>query len=634
MKSPGSQEINTLATLFAEARYDDALALAQTITQRFPQHGFGWNALGMVLLQMGRSADALAPMQKAATLASGNSDAHYNLGLTYQALGRIDEAEASYRRALQIKPGDAEVHYNLSLVLRSMGRLDDAVVSCRQAIQFRPNYAEAYFNLGGVLQTQGKMEEAAQNYAQALAFKPDYAEARWSLAMISIPLVADNQEQIEACRENSLREHAELNAWFDVTRTKLGHNAVGIDHPFYLAYQEENNRDMLARHGALCVRLMQHWQERQTFSFPHIAAGGVVRVGIVSAHIRSQSVWDAFVKGWFQHLDRARFELHVFHIGSRQDHETAWAKSRSASFEQGSRSLKQWVEAIMAKHVDVLIYPEIGMDPMTLKLASLRLAPTQIAAWGHPETSGLPTMDYYLSAEYLEPADAQNNYTERLICMPHLGCHYHAEPTARLAPDFVALGIATGVPLLLCPGVPFKYAPQHDHVLVEIARKLGRCQLVFFTYANHALSAKLRRRLSAAFAQAGMKFDDYSVFIPWQEKAAFYGLMEQADVFLDTIGFSGFNTAIQAVECGLPVVTREGRFMRGRLASGILRRMGVTELIVDTDEAYVDLAVRLARDAEYRHDIRLRIASARSILFDDITPVRALEDFLLRVVKR
>src|ERR1035437_10278747 len=92
--------------------------------------------------------------------------------------------------------------------------------------------------------------------------------------------------------------------------------------------------------------------------------------------------------------------------------------------------------------------------------------------------------------------------------------------------------------------------------------------------------------------------------------------MKQADVFLDTIGFSGFNTAMQAVECSLPIVTREGRFMRGKLASGILRRMGMTELIASTEGDYVNLAVKLAQDAEYRRGIRQRIETSRPVLFE------------------
>ena len=105
--------------------------------------------------------------------------------------------------------------------------------------------------------------------------------------------------------------------------------------------------------------------------------------------------------------------------------------------------------------------------------------------------------------------------------------------------------------------------------------------------------------------------------------------MRQADVFLDTIGFSGFNTAIQAIECGLPIVTREGLFLRGRLASGILRRIGMTELIANNEEAYVNLVVKLVQDREYRKIVQEKIIANRPVLFDDLTPIRALEQFLI-----
>ena len=108
-------------------------------------------------------------------------------------------------------------------------------------------------------------------------------------------------------------------------------------------------------------------------------------------------------------------------------------------------------------------------------------------------------------------------------------------------------------------------------------------------------------------------------------------MLKRADVFLDTIGFSGFNTAMQAIECALPIVTLDGRFMRGRLASGILRRMGLSDLIAKSPDEYVRLAVRLARDVGYREEVKQRIVEARPVLFDDVAPIRALEEFLLRV---
>jgi predicted O-linked N-acetylglucosamine transferase (SPINDLY family) len=339
-------------------------------------------------------------------------------------------------------------------------------------------------------------------------------------------------------------------------------------------------------------------------------------------------VWNAIVKGWFQMLDRDRFAIHAFHLGSRQDQETLLARSLSEHFEEGRRDLRRWVQAIIDAKLDVLIYPEIGMDPLTLQLASLRLAPVQAATWGHPETTGLPTIDYYLSAEDLEPPGAQEHYSERLIALPHLGCFYEPLESEPIAPDLAAMGIDPDRPFLLCPGMPFKYAPEVDWVLAEIALHARRSQFVFFTPETASLAEKLRERLAAAFAQRDLDFANFGVFIPWQSGPAFDGLLRRADVFLDTIGFSGFNTAMQAVEAGAPIVTREGRFMRGRLASGILKRMGLRDFVAGSDEEYVQLALRLIQDDAYRARARELIETRRSALYEDRAPIRGLEDFL------
>jgi predicted O-linked N-acetylglucosamine transferase (SPINDLY family) len=140
---------------------------------------------------------------------------------------------------------------------------------------------------------------------------------------------------------------------------------------------------------------------------------------------------------------------------------------------------------------------------------------------------------------------------------------------------------------------------------------------------------RVRLRLRAAFTAHGLEPDRFLLFVPWLTKAAFQGVMSQAHVCLDTIGFSGFNTALQAVQAGLPIVTREGRFLRGRFASGILKRMGLSELVAASDESYVDLAERIARDGAHRERLRASIEGARQSLYRDVAPIRALEEFLL-----
>ena len=90
---------------------------------------------------------------------------------------------------------------------------------------------------------------------------------------------------------------------------------------------------------------------------------------------------------------------------------------------------------------------------------------------------------------------------------------------------------------------------------------------------------------------------------------------------------------MQAIECGLPIVDREGRFMRGRLASGILQQMGMQELVANNEENYISIAVRLIQESAYHQSVQEEIEAGRQVLFDDIVPIRALEEFLEKVVQ-
>lgn len=157
---------------------------------------------------------------------------------------------------------------------------------------------------------------------------------------------------------------------------------------------------------------------------------------------------------------------------------------------------------------------------------------------------------------------------------------------------------------------------------------------MFFRHRKRALSDRLQERLRRAFADAGLDPRDHAVFIPWQRRAAYYGLMQRARLCLDSIGFSGFNTAMQAIECGLPLVTVEGRFMRGRFASAILRRLGLDELVATDDDDYIARAIALANDAPRCKALGERIVATRDMLFDDSAPVRALEAFLETACRR
>ncbi len=486
---------------------------------------------GTVLARFGRHAEARQCLEAALAAEPASAAAHCNLGNVMRDSGNPAEALERFRRAVDLDPGMVEARIGLALALSDLGRDDEArehgrqlsqdapaspaarifegtqcldrddtrgaAAAFREAIALQGSNADAHCLLGNVLMRQLRSQEAIDSFKRALAADPAHVRARWALVMAQVPPFFAEAGEVAKSRATFARMLAELDQWFDAARSADGDKAVGSMQPYYLAYQPTSNRELLARYGALCARLMAPSQKQHV---PALAAraAGPVRVGIASAQLRDHSVWNAIVKGWVRHLDKTRFELYLFNLGAKSDAETEQARQWAHRLEDGRHGLPQWATTIAGCGLDVLIYPEIGMDPLTVKLASMRLARVQAATWGHPETTGLPTIDHYLSAEALEPPHAEAHYTERLVALPHLGVCYEPLAPTTVAPDLAGLGLPQDVPLLLCPGTPFKYSPLHDAVWIEISRRATPCRLVFFRPRDDTVSDQLERRSGAA----------------------------------------------------------------------------------------------------------------------------------------
>lgn len=194
--TPTQQEIDTLVALFTEGRSQEAISLAKTMTKRFPEHWVGWKMLGVLLSQLGQSAEALIPMKKALELKPDDAETHNNLGIIFQNLALLGEAEASYRRALKIDPNYFQALSNLGSTLQALGRLNDAETCYRKAIDLKSNYAKAHSNLGSLLQQIGRLDEAMVSYRQAIQLNPNVAD--WYYCLGNIFKAQGNLEKAEA----------------------------------------------------------------------------------------------------------------------------------------------------------------------------------------------------------------------------------------------------------------------------------------------------------------------------------------------------------------------------------------------------------------------------------------------------
>jgi protein O-GlcNAc transferase len=645
---------------------DESLALA-------PDTAKALGARGRALAGLGDAAGARAAFAAGVRVAPGDAVAQHNLGVFLREQGEFGPAVERLRSAVQLDPALTPAHEALVGALVDAGRSDDAMRHGRSFSATRPDSSAALAMLAAAHLAQERVEESIETYGRAIAaagaessafigygnalmaagggalatkqferaleLDPQNPRTRFSLTMSHLRSIYDDAGQMEASRRAFARAQTELDAWFTPARAAIGAPAVGSAQPFYLAYHAVDARPLLLAYGKTVTRLMAAGIET-----PRPRAGAPLaplrarrlRVGIAAAHVRDHSVWNAITQGWVRHFDRDRIELTMFQLERASDDETAHARRDAAHFIDAPVTLADWTQAIVDAELDVLIYPEIGMHPLTTRLAAMRLAPVQATSWGQPLTSGLPTMDLFLSGQSMEPPAGAAHYSERLVALPNLGvCVQALEPVA-VAPDLAALGLTATEPLLLCPGTPFKYTPAGDTTLAALAAGLqarGSGRLVFFRSRREAMSVQIERRMRLAFAKAGVDYDRTVAWIPTLDRGRFFGLMQRATAMLDTIGFSGFNTALQGLECGLPVVAFEGEFMRGRLASGPLRQLGLDQLVATTPAEYVDIALRLVDDAAWHAQMKQAIVQRRATLFDDRAPVRALEEALFAAAR-
>lgn len=621
---------NRGAVLKELGRLDEALAGYERAVALRPGYVEAITNCGHALLELGRYQDALARYDAALAQRSNDVEALGGRGKVLAALGYLDDAIAIFEQALKLKSDHADTLCGYARALEELDRFDEALAAYDHALTAEPEHGQALYQRGNCLRNLNRLPEARASYREVFAVAPGHAEARFAACMAELAVIYQDEAAIEASRSAYARQLQALCRDGDSGRAPGLVKGVGSSQPFYLAYQGLNDRTLQQRYGELVCRLMA-----ERYPAPELPApprdGEPVRVGIVSGFFRLHSNWKIPIRGWMTGLDRERFQLFGYHTGPERDAATDEAVALCKRFVRGPLSVDAWRTAIAADRPHVLIYPEVGMNPMAARLAAQRLAPVQCNAWGHPDTSGFPTLDYYLSSDLMEPADGDQHYTERLVRLPNLSINYEPLDVLPATTSRAELGLRDDAVVYWCGQSLYKYLPQYDVVFARIAREVPTSQFAFIRFRRgDDVTNLFLKRLAKAFVAQGLDADKHIVLLPRLDQSKFLGAVGQADVFLDSLGWSGCNSLLESLAHDLPVVTMLGTLMRARHGSAILTMMDVTETIATSVDDYVAMAARLGRDQAWRAAVKARMAANKHRVYGDRACIAALEAFLSR----
>lgn len=626
---------------FVNQRYHQALPLYQQAIKIAPKDHHIWSNLASTLMQLGQLEEAKNHFEIALNLYPKNPAALNNLAALLGRLGKKKEALETLENLHQLTPNDHEVLSNIGVALNRLDRQQEALLWFDKALALAPTFSDAHYGKAGTCAHLGQEETAQFHCQQAIQYKPHAPSPRLLNMMLSLPVVAVNKQQAQQTIETFTQNIFSLKNWVEQDSfylEELG-NIVGDRQPFALAYRLGNICEPLSLYGDIIARAAKaYWEKRNLFPIPKPEKREKIRLAILSEQIRRHSVWDIILKGIVKHLNRQYFEIFLYHTGMHIDEETKWAESVVDKFIQGPKGHTEWLIQIRQDTPDVIFFPEIGMDTLTCKLATLRLAPLQVASWGHPVTTGLPEIDLYFSGELIEGEQAATHYREKLIKLPGTGACTEPLPNPALPIPREQLSIPedrTWVRMVICQR-PFKLDPAFDDMLAQTVKASWPCKL--FILKDMQLPWATQRgieRLTAALARHNIDATQCLVEIPWLSREHFFGLLDEMDIYLDMPAFSGYTTAWQAVHRGMPIVTLEGEFMRQRLAAGLLRKIEQTDTIAQSKEQYIQITAQLAaecRDPQKRAARRNMIKTAAPKADHDVSVVHAFEKALIEAI--
>jgi predicted O-linked N-acetylglucosamine transferase (SPINDLY family) len=583
-----------------------------------------WIEAAMLARRSGALSDAAAALERACTLAPRQPGLALDLATTLVEAGRADAAHTALVRASNDLPQDPRIWRALAELRQDLGEIDGEIAARQRVAELAPHDARVCAELGDALRRDERGAAARNAFALALQREPGNVLTRW-LAMQTLPSVCANvaeQQALAAQWSTALAEfeHAPLERLSPDAALAVLASTTN----FYRHYLGGDLRAEQERYGAVLRRLARS-------AFPTLveptarAARKRPRIGFVSSHFHRHTVMKLF-GAWLGALSPQDAEVFAFHLDTHEDQDTAGARGQVAHFIAGARSIEQWVDTVRAAELDVLVHWDVGMHPYSQVLSALRLAPCQAVAWGHPITTGLDTIDYFLSAAAMEGADAAMHYREQLVRLPNLGIAY-ARPTA--VRDYRVDLPAGARGYLFCAQSAQKLHPGHDALFVDIARACPEFPIVLIPHNRAHVREALAARLSQAFAAAGLDAQQRVRVLPSLTLPQFLAVAHGARAALDSLDWSGGNTSLEILHGNVPVVTLPGTTLRSRHTAGMYALMDHHDNVVADTASYVRRVAELAHDDDAHAATVRGIAARKAVLYDDQTTLRALRTWLL-----
>ena len=515
-----------------------------------PNFAEAYSNLGIILSNLGKLKEAELNTRKAIKLKPNFADAYYNLGIVLSNLGKLKEAELNTRKAIKLNSNFAEAHSSLGSILRDLRKLQDAELSTRKAIELNPNLTQAQSNLGTILRDLGKEKEAIRHYSLALETQPNniyfYINSKFNFSKI----MKDDSQIIK----ERINFQKQINLLKDKKKISYKDDEVFSTNIFYLPYHNRSDDKKILEELSKTLSNIKGVVNKDFSVDRKINANSKknhLKVGICSEFLRSTHVVGKLYIKVMIDLLKTDLEITIYiPPGFKQFSENEILEK---SFKRVVYLPKSPINAhkeIIKDKLDIMFYPDIGMSNYTYILALSRLALVQVNSLGHTNTSGIKTMDYFITS-CVEPSTSNKEYTEKLVRFGRLPFNY-IKPILNEkriknkniinSDKHFNIGLTQTL---------FKLHPNYDNILVKILKEIPQGRLILIKDINNSVTEALKKR----WAKNNNILLDRSIFLDMMPNNDFLNIIRNCDIMLDPLYYGSGNTFYESMAFGTPFIT-------------------------------------------------------------------------------
>jgi predicted O-linked N-acetylglucosamine transferase (SPINDLY family) len=608
--------------------------------------------LGSVELARNDAGAAIAVLERALAIAPSHPAVLLGLGNARRATGDLAGAKSEYSAAARAQQGHAAAWLNLAAVELALGERSDAERDVRHALALEPGHPQGLMLLGNVLAARNRHAEAESAYIAGGRAAPGDARFPYQAA-----LMAEEQGRLAdaaALHARALSLDASLDAalsqfvflkrqigdWTgldglsDRLRARVAAGASGIA-PFAFLSEPASADEQLrcARTAAAAIEAAAA-PLRRALGWQNVAsdpASDRLRVGFVSNGFGNHPT-GLLIVAMIEAIRDENIDAVMF-ATSPDDGSPIRRRLRAAAAEWHDADGLAPVALASRMHdarLDLLIDLRGYGGGSVAEALALRPAPVQIGWLAYPGTSGAAWIDYVVADDVVLPADARAHFSEAVATLPRC---FQPSDTTRAIPDppsREACGLPPAGPVFVSFNTRYKFNPRSVERMFAVLRAVPGATLWLLAAREGADD-----RLGAAARDAGVD-PARLVFMPKLPHAEYLARYRHADLFLDTTPYNAHTTASDAIWAGCPVLTTLGETFASRVAASLNAHLGMPALNAVDDAAFVEIAVRVGRDSDFRAALRAEIAERQSSsgLFDMRAFARDFAALLHRIADR